>query len=54
MTLQFDDVTVKNITRVGQWVQNDRDAIERCTQRGPKKLTKTYNKKSNGFHNHST
>ena len=27
------------------------NAIERCAQSGPKKLTKTYNK---GFHNHST
>ena len=30
---------------IGHYVQNDRNAIERCARsRGPKKLTKTYKK----------
>ena len=36
---------------IGQQLQNDRIAIERCTWSGPKQLAKTYNK---GFPNHST
>ena len=36
---------------VGHWIQNDRNAIERCARSGPKKLTKTCNKV---FPNHST
>ena len=36
---------------VNNWVENDRNAIERCARPGPKKLTKTYNK---GFPNFST
>ena len=36
---------------VNNWVENDRNATERCARPGPKKLIKTYNK---GFPNHST
>ena len=36
---------------MGQLLQNDRSAIERCARTGPKKLTKTYDK---GFPNHSS
>ena len=35
-------LTVRN--PIGQEVQNNRDAIERCAQSGSKKQTKTYNK----------